>query len=56
MNDRQIAFVPFIDSAIRPVFLDEDGRQYVLDDDGQPVYGMWVYIDEPEIVEAGPTS
>jgi hypothetical protein len=26
--------------------LDADGRQYVLDDDGQPVYGVWILIAE----------
>ena len=56
MNDPRIAFVPFVDSAIRPVFLDDDSRQYVLDDAGQPVHGTWVYIDEPEIFSAARDS
>jgi hypothetical protein len=47
-----IAFIPFLDGITREIFLDADDRQFVLDDDGQPVYGRWVYIDEPEIVSA----
>jgi hypothetical protein len=45
-----VGSVPFIDGVFRPVFLDLDARQCVLDDDGQPIYGVWVYIEEPEIV------
>jgi hypothetical protein len=45
-----LASIPVMDGATRPVFLDVDGRQYVLDDEGRPVYGVWVDIDEPEIV------
>jgi hypothetical protein len=42
--------VLFVDGITRRVYLDVDGRQYVLGDDGQPVYGVWIYVDEPEIV------
>jgi hypothetical protein len=42
--------IPFTDGTVRPVFLDTAGRQFILDDEGQPVYGVWVYIDKPEIV------
>ena len=52
MNAAPIASVPFVDVVRRDVFLDADGRQYVLDDDGQAVYGVWVLIDEPLIVTA----
>jgi hypothetical protein len=45
-----LASILFIGGVTRPVFLDVDGRQYVLDDEGWPVYGVWVYVDEPEIV------
>jgi hypothetical protein len=45
------ASIPFVDGITREVYLDADGRQYVLDADGQPVYGIWVYIDEPLILE-----
>jgi hypothetical protein len=47
-----IGETPFIDPITRLVYLDADGRQYVVDADGQPVYGAWVYIDEPDIVIA----
>ena len=29
----------FTDGSTRPVCRSDDGRQYVLDDDGEPVYG-----------------
>jgi hypothetical protein len=57
MNDPLIARVRFVDGAERSVFEDLDGRQYVLDDDGEPIRGVW-YIprdggtDLPVIVEA----
>jgi hypothetical protein len=51
MNVHQIGLVSFIDGVARTAFLDADGRQFVLDDDGQLVYGAWVYIDEPEFVK-----
>jgi hypothetical protein len=47
-----IATVPFTDGVERPIFLDAHGRQYVIDDDGNRVYGVWVYVDEPLIVDA----
>lgn len=36
-----IAFIDFVDGVLRPVFEDSPGRQYVLDDDGNRVYGIW---------------
>jgi hypothetical protein len=38
----------------RPVYRDDTGRQYVLDDDGEPVYGVWLHLDEyqePVVIE-----
>ena len=29
-----------------PVYRSDDGRQFVLDDDGEPVYGVWLHPDE----------
>ena len=49
---RLLSSIPFLDVTSRPVFLDADGRQYVLDDEGRPIYGVWVYIDEPLIFRA----
>jgi hypothetical protein len=48
MDEKPIGSIPFTDGIVRPVFLDAGG--YILDDEGQLVYGVWVYIDEPEIV------
>jgi hypothetical protein len=44
----------FVDGIRRPVYLDDDGRQYVYDD-GQRVYGVWLPpvmepADEPIIL------
>ena len=36
----------FTDGATRPVFRSDDGRQFVLDDNGEPVYGVWLHPDE----------
>jgi hypothetical protein len=36
-----VAYIEFTDGLRRPVFEEPDGRQYVLDDDGEPVYGVW---------------
>ena len=44
--DGPIGSIPFTDGATRPVFLDADGRQYILGDDQNRVYGVWIYIDE----------
>ena len=42
MPDRTIARVPFTDGATREVYEKTDGRQYVHDNDGERVYGVWV--------------
>jgi hypothetical protein len=47
-----LASIPFIDGVISPVYVGDDGRQYVLDDEGRPIYGVWVHSDEPLIVRA----
>jgi len=39
--DRPIGFHRFSDGTTRPVFLDHDGRQYVIHD-GRPVHGIWL--------------
>jgi hypothetical protein len=50
-----ICFTEFTDGLTRPVFEDAHG-QYVLDDEGEPVYGVWFIpreeADLPLIVEA----
>jgi hypothetical protein len=47
--DPIIAYCAFADGAMSPVY--EDGRrQYVIDDDGHRVYGVWqIPEDEPDL-------
>jgi hypothetical protein len=40
--DQHIADTVFADGVWRPVWQDGKGRQYVLDCDGEPVYGVWL--------------
>jgi hypothetical protein len=51
-----VAEIQFTDGTARSVFEDTRG-QYVLDDDGEPVYGVWFIpreeCDVPVIVNAG---
>ena len=54
-QDRRIGERFFTGGATRPVFEDADGRQYVLDGDGEAVYGIWLpSADEPLEVINGP--
>lgn len=46
----------FVDGVRRDVFEDADGRQFVLDENDQPIYDIWIYIDEPLIVEIQPSA
>jgi hypothetical protein len=39
--DPIISCIRLVDNADCPVFEQPDGRQYVLDDDGDCVYGVW---------------
>lgn len=36
-----VAFFEFAGRPMRTVFEDEDGRQFVIDDDGENVFGVW---------------
>jgi len=40
-GDPIIAYVRFVDGARRPVYLEAGGKQYVFDDEGEKVYGVW---------------
>jgi hypothetical protein len=42
MPDTPLGYRDFLDGTTRPVYADADGRQFVQDDDGQPVYGVWI--------------
>jgi hypothetical protein len=48
----------FTDGTTRPDIRDEDGRQFVLDDYGEPVYGVWHHSDEYQepVVLFGPAA
>jgi hypothetical protein len=55
VSERYIGKRRFVDGETRLVFEDERG-QFVLDDDAQPVYGVWLVpeegaADEPLMVE-----
>jgi phenolic acid decarboxylase len=44
-----VAAIRFTDGVWRDVFEEPTGRQYVLDHDGERVYGVWfIPRDEPE--------
>jgi hypothetical protein len=48
----RVGRVPFADGAERDVYEDGDRRQWVIGDDGERVYGVWLPPpDEPAIVE-----
>jgi hypothetical protein len=47
MHHAAIAEIEFTDGIMRPVFEDDRG-QYVLDDNGEPVYGVWFIPRAPE--------
>jgi hypothetical protein len=51
-----VARTLFVDGIWREVFEEPNGRQYVLDQDAEPVYGVWFIpreMPEPDaIVEA----
>lgn len=49
----QIGHREFTDGQTRPVFLNEDNRQYVLTENDLPIYGDWLLpddCDEPILV------
>jgi hypothetical protein len=53
-DPRAAGRVPFTDGTERDVYEDADGRQWVVGDHGEPVYGVWVVpADEPLLVEGG---
>jgi hypothetical protein len=47
---RIIGTPEFTDGAQRAVYEDGDGRQFVIDDEGQAVYGVWLIPDEPAAI------
>ena len=55
-NDPVIAFTEVCDGPMRPVYQDSDGGQYIHDNDGEIVRGVWWVPhdlpDEPLMVDA----
>jgi hypothetical protein len=53
-----VAFGDFVDGLRRSVYEEPDGRQYVVDNDGEKVFGVWFIpreeCDQPIIVDDGP--
>jgi hypothetical protein len=49
MHNRPITYHDFTDGTRQPVHADADGRQCVIGDDGERVYGTWLpEVDGPE--------
>jgi hypothetical protein len=48
MPDQPIGRVLFTDASLHDVYRDQNGRQYVENDAGEPVYGIWVYPAEDD--------
>jgi hypothetical protein len=60
MNGPIIDYRRFVDGTTRAIFEDVAGRQYVLGNDGELVYGVWQFDPEnapdiPVIVDADRT-
>jgi len=54
--DREpVAFIEFTDGVMRPVYEDDDGKQFVVDGRGKQVFGVWYIpredVDRPVIVD-----
>jgi hypothetical protein len=41
--DEYVATVQFTDGEWRPAYDEADGRNYVIDGDGEDVYGVWFF-------------
>jgi hypothetical protein len=47
-SGQPIARIPFADGTERDVLQENDGRQFVADDNGEKVFGYWFLIDDPD--------
>ena len=43
-----IDIVDYIDGVWRPVYVDEHGKQFVYDDNGERVYEAWLYPEDDQ--------
>jgi hypothetical protein len=55
MPDPIVARALFVGGIWRDVYEQPDGRQYVLDDDDEPIYGIWhipreEWLPSPDVV------
>ena len=58
LPDNVVAWSEFTDGVLRAVYEEPSGRQYVIDNDGERVYGVWFIpreeCDQPLIVDSRP--
>jgi hypothetical protein len=53
LQDPIIGHRAFVGGVVLPVYLDHRGRQYAEGDDGEPLYGLWLYEgedDDPQVL------
>lgn len=50
--DNPFTAIRFFGGSVRDVFQDADGRQYVFDDHGLQVHGLWAF--DPAVWDNGP--
>ena len=48
MPDQRLGEIELVDGSRRPVFEEPGGRQYVVDDNGERVYGVWIIPPDAE--------
>jgi hypothetical protein len=46
---RIIATLAFTDGTQRDVHEDDEGRQFVVNEEGQAVYGIWILAEKPAV-------
>jgi len=39
------------DEVTVPVYQDDSGRQFLIDDEGQVIYGVWMLMEEPAVLD-----
>ena len=60
LPDNVVSWTEFTDGVLRAVYEELGGRQYVIDDDDERVYGRWYYpriddgADRPMFVDERP--
>jgi hypothetical protein len=57
--DEHVATISFIDGVWHPIYEDADGRQYVIDGDGEKAYGVWFIPPDdptPNVIIKAPAS